>query len=106
MSSIERNGKLSQLKEDKLKAYRESDQLIVLGERESRLHGEGVDRNTKLAKEIPLSGTNLTANNSNKVEILNNVSADAETSIIEKPGAIILHAGICVGDVWQQAFLP
>ncbi|MHB8853866.1 MAG: hypothetical protein ACYC6P_11005 [Ignavibacteriaceae bacterium] len=46
MSSIERNGKLSQLKEDKLKAYRESDQLIVLRERESRLHGAGVDGDT------------------------------------------------------------
>jgi len=31
--------------------YRESDQLIVLWERESRLHGEGVDSNTQSAKE-------------------------------------------------------
>ena len=48
---MKRNGKRIQLKEGKLKIYRESDQFIVLGERESRLHGEGIDRDTKLAKE-------------------------------------------------------
>ncbi len=30
---------------------RQSDQLIVLGERESRSHGEGADGNTQPAKE-------------------------------------------------------
>ena len=46
-----KNGKRNQPKEDKLKTYRESDQLIVLGSRESLLHGEGVDSDMQLAKE-------------------------------------------------------
>ena len=48
----------------------ESDQLIVLGERESRLQGEGADVNTKPAKETltghdgPDISANLTVGNS------------------------------------------
>lgn len=34
-----------------LMAYRESDQFIVLGARESHVHGEGIDSNTQSAKE-------------------------------------------------------
>ena len=49
--------------------YRESDQLVVLRERESRSHGEGVDDNTKLVKETHAEQSgqktraNLTARN-------------------------------------------
>ena len=49
--SIEGKGKWSQPKEDKMKAYGEFVKLIVLCERESRSHEEGVDSDTKLAKE-------------------------------------------------------
>jgi hypothetical protein len=50
-SSIEKMVSKVNQKEDELKTNRESDQLIVLRERESRSQGEGVDSDTKLAKE-------------------------------------------------------
>ncbi len=45
------SGKSIQPKEGRPKIGRESDEPILLGERESRLHGEGVHRNTQSAKE-------------------------------------------------------
>ena len=50
-SNLMKNGKQSQPKEDKLKTNWGSDQFIVLRGRESRSQGEGIDRDTKLAKE-------------------------------------------------------
>ena len=42
---------LSDHKEGGLRTERESDPLIILGERESRLHGEGADGVTQSAQE-------------------------------------------------------
>ena len=61
---------LNNRKRGRLKGDRESDQLIVLRERESRLHGKGAGGSTQSAKETSagLSGritdANLTAGNS------------------------------------------
>lgn len=43
-------GRLAQPNEESPMTFRESDQLIVLSERESRLQGEGADRNTQVGK--------------------------------------------------------
>ena len=51
VGSIEKMVSKVNQKEDKLKTNRESDQFIVLRGRESRSQGEGIDRDTKLAKE-------------------------------------------------------
>ena len=78
----------------------ESDQLIVLGERESRSQGEGADVNTKPAKETltghegPETSANLTVGDSEQGDRL-----AAEASIHEEPGAGKPHAGICAGAV-------
>ena len=57
-------GKRSRPKEGELKTSWESDQLIVLRERESRLQGEGADVDTKPAKETLTEheGTDNSAN--------------------------------------------
>jgi hypothetical protein len=57
-------GKRSRPKEGELKTSWESDQLIVLRERESRLQGEGADEDTKPAKETLTAheGTDHSAN--------------------------------------------
>ena len=89
-------------------AGRESDQLVVLGGRESRPHGEGVDGNTQLAKETHTGLSdqkicaNLTVRNSKEFNSLNS----CEASIIEEPCAIVSHAGICAGAAGQLAVLP
>src|SRR5260370_26709450 len=59
-----RAGRLSRPKEGEPKVIWESDQLIVLSERESRLQGEGADVDTKPAKETLTEheGTDHSAN--------------------------------------------
>src|SRR2546427_10611337 len=57
-------GRRSRPKEGELKTTWESDQLIVLSERESRLQGEGAEVDTKPAKETLTEheGTDNSAN--------------------------------------------
>jgi hypothetical protein len=59
-----RAGRRSRPKEGEPKNIWESDQLIVLSERESRLQGEGADVDTKPAKETLTEheGTDNSAN--------------------------------------------
>src|SRR2546427_1769694 len=57
-------GRRSRPKEGELKTTWESDQLIVLSERESRLQGKGADVDTKPAKET-LTGHEGTDNSAN-----------------------------------------
>ena len=65
-----RAGRRSRPKEGEPKTSWESDQLIVLRERESRLQGEGADVNTKPTKETltghegPDTSANLTVGDS------------------------------------------
>ena len=74
----------------------ESDQLIVLSERESRLQGEGADVDTQPAKET-LTEHEGTATVQTSLLGIAKLAADA--SIYEEPGAGKLHAGICAGAV-------
>jgi hypothetical protein len=79
----------------------ESDQLIVLSERESRSQGEGADVDKQSAKETLIGvqsrtiSANLTADNSNESD----ARLHAEAIIHEEPGAEKLHAGICAGAI-------
>ena len=69
-----RTGRRSRPKEGEPKSSWESDQLIVLRERESRLQGKGADVDTKPAKETLTehegtdSSANLTVGNSEEDE--------------------------------------
>jgi len=80
-----------------------SDQLIVLGERETRSQGEGADvirsqqRKTLTEHDGPDTSANLTVGDSEQGESIARLAAEA--SIHEEPGAGKPHAGICAGAV-------
>ena len=74
----------------------ESDQLIVLSERESRLQGEGAGVDTKPTKETLTAPAG--AEHSANLPVGDSDLA-AAASIHEEPGAGKPHAGICAGAV-------
>ena len=84
----------------------ESDQLIVLRERESRSHGEGADviRSQQrkhwpsMKERIPVQTSLLGIAKKAKSD-KDHFSLAAEASIHEEPGAGKPHAGICAGAV-------
>jgi hypothetical protein len=79
-------------------AWGKSDQLVVLGGRESRPHGEGTDGDTQPIQET-CSG-HVGPDHAGKPHWGNSISRNigiAEASITEEPGAGIPHAGIRAG---------
>ncbi len=97
-----RAGRRNRPKEGEPRAIWESDQLIVLRERESRLQGEGADVDTKPAKETLTEragpGTQCKPPCwERRRRVLLTLHAGA--SVYEEPGAGKLHAGICAGAV-------
>ena len=87
---------------------RESDQLIVLGGRESRSQGEAVDSLTELAQETLTGHGGLEPSMPTSLRGIAKSSASwiAEASQTEEPGARKPHAGICAGGAGQLASLP
>jgi hypothetical protein len=83
----------------------ESDRLIVLRARESRVHRKGVGKVTQPAKETstgqegPEHEANLPAGYSKQGGNSNGITCRSmcEASNFEEPRAVIPHAGICTG---------
>ena len=80
---------------------RESDHLIVLGGRESRLQGEGGDGGTEPS---PGNVCRTCRAGVHQPTTIRGIARSGETrmadaSLIEEPGAGILHAGICAGGI-------
>ena len=91
---------------------RESDPLVVLGGRESRPQGEAVDKGSQHAKETGAGHVGSDKRLPTSLQAIANkakssiIGLDAEARILEEPGAVILHAGICEGAAGQLAVLP
>jgi hypothetical protein len=84
----------------------ESDQLIILGERESRSQGEGADvirsqqrKHWPGIKDRTTVQTSLLGIAKKAKSDSGHSSLAAEASIHEEPGAGKPHAGICAGAV-------